>query len=223
KSRARSLSISLSLISYLLRRFFETLLQHFFRCGSSLTKVSCLAYAGNRIRVVGSKEILMRAFRLSPRHTITVVSLALTVFTVAQAAQTDQSQKIQIKNFGCVNEKFYRGAQPSSRDYADLAAMGVKTIIDLQKDGESNEKSLVEAQGMKFFRIGMSDKSSPAIEQAEQFLKIVNDPANQPVFIHCRGGRHRTGAMTAIYRLTHDGWNADKAFLEMKQYDFDYG
>jgi protein tyrosine/serine phosphatase len=165
----------------------------------------------------------MRAFRLSPRNTITVVSLALTVFSVAQAAQSDKSQKIQIKNFGCVNEKFYRGAQPGARDYADLAAMGVKTIIDLQKDGEGNEKSLVEAQGMKFFRIGMSDKSSPAFEQAEQFLKIVNDPANQPVFIHCRGGRHRTGAMTAIYRLTHDGWNADKAFLEMKQYDFDYG
>jgi tyrosine-protein phosphatase SIW14 len=166
----------------------------------------------------------MRAVRkLSPRYTITVVSVALAVFSVAQAAQSEKFQKIQIKNFGCVNEKLYRGAQPRPGDYADLAAMGVKTVIDLQKDGEGDEKSLVEAQGMKFFRIGMSDKSSPAVGQAEQFLKIVNDPANQPVFIHCRGGRHRTGAMTAIYRLTHDGWNADQAFVEMKQYDFDYG
>jgi tyrosine-protein phosphatase SIW14 len=76
---------------------------------------------------------------------------------------------------------------------------------------------------MKFHRIGMSDKSQPSAEQAELFLKIVNDPANQPVFIHCKGGRHRTGAMTAIYRITNDGWSADKAYQEMKQYDFEYG
>jgi hypothetical protein len=29
--------------------------------------------------------------------------------------------------------------------------------------------------------------------------------------------------MTAIYRITNDGWTADRAFAEMKQYDFEYG
>jgi tyrosine-protein phosphatase SIW14 len=76
---------------------------------------------------------------------------------------------------------------------------------------------------MKFYRIGMSDSRQPSAEQAELFLKIVNDPANQPVFVHCLGGRHRTGAMSAIYRITHDGWSADQAYLEMKRYDFEYG
>ena len=66
-----------------------------------------------------------------------------------------------------------------------------------------------------------SNPSSP--EKAEQFLKLVNDPANQPVFFHCHGGRHRTGAMTAIYRLTHDKWTADQAYAEMKRYDFESG
>lgn len=167
----------------------------------------------------------MRAFsRLSPGFRITTtVIVALAIFSVARAAQNEKSQKTRIKNFGCVNEALYRGAQPKSADYADLAAMGVKTIIDLQKDGDANEQSLAEAQGMKFYRIKMSDRDTPAAGQAELFLKLVNDPANQPVFVHCKGGRHRTGAMTAIYRLTHDGWNADQAFFEMKQYDFDYG
>ncbi|HSB11323.1 MAG TPA: dual specificity protein phosphatase family protein [Blastocatellia bacterium] len=166
----------------------------------------------------------MRAFRrLSPGFRITTVILALAIISVAQAAQSEKSPKIKIKNFGCVNEKLYRGAQPKAQDYADLAALGVKTIIDLQKEGEADEQSLAEAQGIKFYRIKMSDRDKPAAEQAELFLKLVNDPANQPVFIHCKGGRHRTGAMTAIYRLTHDGWTADQAFLEMKQYDFDYG
>ena len=167
----------------------------------------------------------MRAFRrFSVASTsITSVIVALAILTVAQTAQGDKSSKVQIKNFGCVNENFYRGAQPKEQDYADLAAMGVKTIIDLQRDGNTTEQGLVEAQGMKFYRIGMSDKNQPSAEQAELFLKIVNDPANQPVFVHCLGGRHRTGAMSAIYRITHDGWSADQAFLEMKRYDFEYG
>ena len=167
----------------------------------------------------------MRAFRkLSLVSTSTVaVTISLAILSAAQSAQRDKSSDIQIKNFGCVNETFYRGAQPKERDYADLAAIGVKTIIDLQRDGKDGEQALVEAQGMKFYRIGMSDKGQPSTQQAELFLKIVNDPANQPVFVHCAGGRHRTGAMSAIYRLTHDGWSADQAFQEMKRYDFEYG
>jgi tyrosine-protein phosphatase SIW14 len=166
----------------------------------------------------------MRVFRVSPTVTTLSAVLIISVFSSTHAAQNDKaSSKVHIKNFGCLNERFYRGAQPREQDYADLAAMGVKTVIDLQKAGENQEQTLVEANGMKFYRIGMSDKSQPAAEQAELFLKIVNDPANQPVFVHCAGGRHRTGAMSAIYRMTHDGWNADQAFQEMKQYDFEYG
>ena len=26
--------------------------------------------------------------------------------------------------------------------------------------------------------------------------------------------------MTAVYRMSHDGWNSEQAFKEMKQYDF---
>lgn len=70
---------------------------------------------------------------------------------------------------------------------------------------------------------GLSSSARPTSEQAQQFLKLVDDPSNQPVFIHCHGGRHRAGAMTAIYRMTHDGWSADQAYAEMKQYEFDKG
>ena len=149
--------------------------------------------------------------------------LALAVFAAAQTAQRDASSRIRVDNFGCINEKFYRGAQPQDSDYEDLAALGVKTIIDLQQNGERNEQRMVEAAGMKFYRIGMSDSSWPSAEKAAQFIKIVNDPANQPVFIHCHGGRHRAGIMTAIYRMTHDGWDADRAYKEMKQYGFERG
>ena len=98
-----------------------------------------------------------------------------------------------------------------------------KTIIDLQQDGERSEQQMVEGAGMKFYRIGLSDKTWPSPDKAEQFMKIVSDPANQPVFIHCHGGRHRAGIMTAVYRMNHDGWDADKAYAEMKKYGFEYG
>ena len=120
-----------------------------------------------------------------------IAALALASLTVAQAAQRNGSQKARISNFGCINETFYRGAQPKGRDYDDLAAMGVKTVIDLQEDGERDEQQMVEGAGMKFYRIGLSDSSWPSRDKPEQFLKIVNDPSNQPVFVHCHGGRHR--------------------------------
>lgn len=155
-------------------------------------------------------------------------TLALLFLTVGQAAQLgsrspDTLSKIRIKNFGTVNEKLYRGAQPSKSDYADLASLGVKTVIDLEQGGERNEQSLVETAGMKFRRIEMSDTSRPTDEQIDKFLTLVRDPVNQPVFIHCHGGRHRTGATTAIYRMVQDGWNADQAYAEMKQYGFESG
>ena len=135
------------------------------------------------------------------------------------AAATQQSQ-IHIDNFGQVNASYYRGAQPEGRDYKDLAKLGVKTVIDLQRDGLAGEQALVEAAGMKFHRIPMTTHEEPTREQLTSFLKLVNDPANQPVYVHCAGGRHRTGVMTAVYRMTKERWGAEQAFKEMKQYKF---
>lgn len=130
------------------------------------------------------------------------------------------SSNIQIDNFGRVNANYYRGAQPEGHDYADLAAFGIKTVIDLTQDGDAQESAAVQRLGMKFFRIPMTTHETPSPAKLAQFLQLVDDPANQPVYVHCQGGRHRTGVMTAVYRITDDGWTADQAFAEMKQYKF---
>ena len=147
---------------------------------------------------------------------------ALLAVAIAQGA-SGSSSGIQISNFGRVDDRYYRGAQPSGRDYKDLASMGIKTVIDLQADGEANEAGQVRNAGMKFYRIPMSDHSQPSDGAVRQFLQLVNDPANQPVFVHCHGGRHRTGAMTAVYRMTNYGWSANQAYSEMQRYDFNHG
>src|ERR1700719_2873554 len=56
--------------------------------------------------------------------------------------------------------------------------------------------------------------------KASSRIRIVNDPGSQPVYVHCVGGRHRTGVMTAIHRMNDDRWTADRALAEMKQYRF---
>ena len=134
---------------------------------------------------------------------------------------TSPVARIRIDNFGKINSNYYRGAQPGDRDYKDLAALGVTTVIDLTRDGRANEQRLVEQAGMRFYRIPMTTSEKPSEAAVAQFLKLVNDPASQPVFVHCQGGRHRTGVMTAVYRMTQDSWTAERAYQEMKQYRFE--
>ena len=143
--------------------------------------------------------------------------------TGTAAERAEALSKITIANFGQVNENYYRGSQPKGHDFATLANLGVKMVIDLTRGGLASEQQSVQDAGMHFIRIPMTTSDRPDENAVAQFLKLVNDPANQPVYVHCQGGRHRTGVMTAVYRLTHDKWTADRAFAEMRQYEFEKG
>lgn len=127
---------------------------------------------------------------------------------------------VTIKNFGKVNENYYRGAQPDREEFDELKRLGVKTVIDLRKDSKREAPEWVRAAGMRYVNIPLTASQPATEEETAHFLELVNDPANWPVYVHCKGGRHRTGALTAAYRITHDGWTADQAFREMEQYDF---
>jgi protein tyrosine/serine phosphatase len=73
---------------------------------------------------------------------------------------------------------------------------------------------------MRYVNIPIVDKKNPSAEQIDQFLKLTNDPATGKFYVHCAGGRHRTGVMGAVYRFNHDHWNYDQAYAEMLQFDF---
>ena len=127
---------------------------------------------------------------------------------------------VKIKNFGQMDERFYRGARPKDEDYKALAALGINTVIDLTDNSMEYEKPGVEAAGLRYVNIPIVDKTYPSTEQVNAFLKVTNDPSTGKFFVHCAGGRHRTGIMAAVYRFNHDHWNFDQAYAEMKQYDF---
>ena len=128
-----------------------------------------------------------------------------------------------IKNFGKVNDKYYRGSQPSAVQMEELKRLGVKTVIDLRKDKVASAGEWAGRAGLQYFNIMMKPSKAATEEQTSYFLSLVNDPANWPVYVHCKGGRHRTGALTAVYRITNDGWTAAQAWEEMKAYDFNDG
>lgn len=137
----------------------------------------------------------------------------------SSSKETD-TRKPAIKNFGKVGDHFFRGAQPRREDYPVLARLGVKTVIDLRDDPESYAKEAATSAGLKYISLPLSDHDYPAPGSAEEFLSIVSDGANWPVFVHCAGGRHRTGVMTAVYRMSVEGWDINRAYREMKDYDF---
>jgi len=138
----------------------------------------------------------------------------------AKSATNKDFPTIQIKNFGKIGDRFYRGAQPAESDFKDLAAMGIKTVIDLRDDPERYEKGAAEAAGMRYVNIPMSSTSRPRDEQIAEFLKLADAPETGVFYVHCAGGKHRTGVVSAVYRMTHDGWDYERAYQEMKAYDF---
>lgn len=146
--------------------------------------------------------------------------LSFVVAANAQDQKDDKLSKIKIKNFGQMDERFYRGGQPTEADYKDLADLGIKTIIDLRDDPTSYEKKDAEASGLRYVNIPMSDTKLPKEDQIQEFLKIANDPSTGAFYVHCAGGRHRTGVAGAVYRMTVYGWDYDRTYKEMKDYDF---
>jgi len=164
----------------------------------------------------------MKLRKFSP----TLIATLAVIFTfsgLAVARKNSQFPNVKIKNFGQMDDRFYRGGRPEDKDYQALAQLGVKTIIDLTDNSREYEQPAVEAAGLRYINIPMVDKSYPSIEQVNEFMKVVNDPATGKFFVHCAGGRHRTGVVGAVYRFNHDHWTLEQALAEMDQYEFNSG
>ena len=153
---------------------------------------------------------------------LAVISLVFASQITAVSQESGQAEiaNVKIKNFGQMDDRFFRGGQPKQNDYQQLAALGIKTVIDLRNDPKDYAKQNVEALGMKYVNIPMSDKDYPPSAKIEEFLKLVDDPSTGKFFVHCAGGRHRTGVMGAVYRFNEYQWKYDQVYAEMKKYDF---
>ena len=166
----------------------------------------------------------MKSIRKVSPAFIAILAVIFSISSVSLAKpKNNKFPNIKIKNFGQMDDRFYRGARPDDEDYKALAELGVKTIIDLTDNSREYEQPAAEAAGLRYVNIPMVDKSYPSMEQVNEFLKVVDDPATGKFFVHCAGGRHRTGVVGAVYRLKYDNWNLEQALAEMEQYEFNSG
>lgn len=126
-----------------------------------------------------------------------------------------------LRNVARLTPSLYRGAQPTADGYRRLKDMGVKTVISFRCFTDSRQE--VEAAGLDYVMIPIyaSIGSSPPTDaQLEVFFDTILDPAKQPVFMHCKHGKDRTGMMAGVFRIERQGWSNREAIDEMQ--DFGY-
>ena len=125
-----------------------------------------------------------------------------------------------VRNFGEVEKNLYRGGEPTAVGLEELGAMGVKLVVDLRESGEgtASEKLQVERLGMRYVNVPFQPFSAPETGQVERVLGLLAKSDKEPVFLHCRRGKDRTGTVIACYRIQHDGWTNEKALAEARDY-----
>jgi protein tyrosine phosphatase (PTP) superfamily phosphohydrolase (DUF442 family) len=77
------------------------------------------------------------------------------------------------------------------------------------------EREAVAAAGLRYFNVPVV-YTAPKPEQVDEFLKITDDAANRPVFIHCTAAI-RVGAFWLIRRVVRDKWTWDAALAEARK------
>jgi protein tyrosine/serine phosphatase len=97
----------------------------------------------------------------------------------------------------------------------------VKTVVSLVDDNEirkspfTDEMAYCQANGIEVIRLPVILGGWPEGDQVKQFLAIANDPARQPVLVHCAQGVRRTGMMVAAYERSVLGFSKEQALAAM--------
>jgi uncharacterized protein (TIGR01244 family) len=126
-----------------------------------------------------------------------------------------QNEVPPIRNFLRINDDYCTGGQPRPEHLEQLKAEGVKVIINLRPPSEhraAEEEAKAKELGLRYFNIPVVF-GDPKDEQATEFLKLTDDPANRPAFIHCAAAI-RVGAFWMIRRVLRDGWKIEEAEKE---------
>jgi protein tyrosine/serine phosphatase len=148
------------------------------------------------------------------------------VFPLSEKSSYDRSLSFarEIFNFHVVVPNVLRGSQPSEAALKLLKRYcGVKTVLSFRNEKGHNKKEeeYVKKLGMKFINIPMDATKEQSIATIEKAIAIINDKANQPIFVHCQAGKDRTGIIFAAYRIKYNNWSMEDALMEMLVYGYD--
>jgi tyrosine-protein phosphatase SIW14 len=136
--------------------------------------------------------------------------------------------------------KFYRCGQLTASGFREVfERYGIRTVINLQDENpdprlpegyyrtkpEVPESELCGRFGARYvlliFDLPARDRAAlEGPKVVDEFLKICDDPASYPILLHCKAGLHRTGLLTAVYRMEYEGWTVAEAVRELRANGF---
>jgi protein tyrosine/serine phosphatase len=145
--------------------------------------------------------------------------------SAASASAHDSVSKFQRKFVEVVAGKIYRGIQPGDEeDFQYLKSQGIRTTLNLRKYLKWQEKGQhkkADAQGFLYRHAAMPTLwMEPKDPEVDQALHDMNDPSLQPIYVHCRLGKDRTGLIIALYRVLDQHWTACAAWKEWKSFGY---
>lgn len=126
-----------------------------------------------------------------------------------------------------ITEKLSAGAQPTEQHLRDLAAEGVRSVVNVREEGEDDqplspmrEGDLVRALGMEYRHIPVS-KENMTPELVDRFrTELTRIPG--PVFVHCHK-KTRAGALAMIHEAIESGMSGDEMLNQAKAIGFECG
>lgn len=132
------------------------------------------------------------------------------------------------KNFGTVVPgKIYRSGELTVAALADVVRdHDIKTIIDFGAFEEGSprdnlEAKAAEALGVERHVLRLEGDGTGDPDMYLRALRIMTDPARQPILIHCGAGSERTGCAVVLYRHIVQGVEIDRAYQEARDFSHD--
>ena len=141
------------------------------------------------------------------------------------AVQLDERSAVvatSLPLFQRLDRGYIRGAEPASGGVETLSRLGVRTVVDLRSiyDHTDDFGLAAETAGLRYYWLPMSVWDPPTDQQAKEFMSLVSDESRGPFYVFCADGLHRTGEMSAIYRVARHGWSVEQALKEMDEVGF---
>jgi len=136
------------------------------------------------------------------------------ILILTSCAHVYTASKQEASQIVKVSDGIYRG--PRLDDLNELESLKIHTILNLEDNSEAikKENEAAEQLGMVVINIPMSGISRPKPADLSRAVKIIEDQASRPIYVHCLHGRDRTGFVIAAYKIIHNGWTVEKAYQE---------
>jgi protein tyrosine/serine phosphatase len=153
-----------------------------------------------------------------------------------------RAQYVHAKRFREVEPgKLYRSGQMTAEGFREvIERYHIKTVVNLQHEepdpllanqwlgkGYIRESELCAQLNVKYKLLtpdllppdNTLTTEPPAVKD---WLVLLDDEKNYPVLLHCKAGLHRTGRLTAIYRMEYHGWSTGEALRELRANGYGY-